>query len=71
MNDELLEAVELEVRIAAAKSVREHMQAAGEEKSPDEKKPEEVQALDSLTDALITLRTQQIEKMWDQPKADE
>ena len=63
MND-LLEAMELEVRIAAAKSVREHIQHVTEEIPSAGSEEPEARRLEALTDALIELRTRQIERMW-------
>jgi hypothetical protein len=57
----LLETIDLEVRIAAASSVREHLQVAAEQENPHEV---ELNVIEALTDALITLRTEQIETIW-------
>jgi hypothetical protein len=62
MMNNLLETIDLEVRIAAASSVRERLQVAAEQ----ENAPHEVElsVIEALTDALITLRTEQIETNW-------
>ena len=59
MND-VLETIDLEVRIAAAKAVRDRVQTAAGQDAPGGQQPEVVEA---LTDALIDLRTKQVEKL--------
>jgi len=57
MMNALLETMDLEVRIAAAAAVREHIQAETEQED----------VINALTDALISLRTEQVEKIWPSP----
>jgi len=57
MMNALLETMDLEVRIAAAAAVREQIQAETEQED----------VINALTGALISLRTEQVEKIWPSP----